>query len=131
MHHTAWYVALVLNNHSLTLNAGLTGSSDAVYVRNMAERFLEHGYRCVVFNGRGCGGAPLKTPRTFSAAASNDLKEVVDHVNALLPKVETEYLPGILIDSDQAPLVAIGSSLGSIILTKVIQHATPKRNSFE
>jgi len=81
---------------------GLTGSSQSEYVRsfvNVAQD--EVGARCVVFNFRGRGGLTLKSPRTYCAANSEDLSEIIDHVRDKYP---------------QAPLIAVGVSLGGIIL---------------
>ena len=57
----------------------------------------EVGARCVVFNFRGRGGLTLKSPRTYCAANSEDLSEIIDHVREKYP---------------QAPLIAVGVSLG-------------------
>jgi len=81
---------------------GLTGSSQSEYIRsfvNVAQD--EVGARCVVFNFRGRGGLTLKSPRTYCAANSDDLSEIIDHIRDKHP---------------QAPLVAVGVSLGGIIL---------------
>lgn len=43
------------------------------------------GIRCVIFNNRGLGGVELKTPRTYCAANSDDLTEVVDYVKKIHP----------------------------------------------
>ena len=59
------------------------------------------GARCVVFTNRGLGGIPLKTPRTYCAANTEDISEVIDHIKHLHPK---------------SPLMALGVSLGGIIL---------------
>ena len=55
----------------------------------------------MVFTNRGLGGHPLKTPRTYCAANTEDVSEVIDHIKKLHP---------------DSPLMALGVSLGGIIL---------------
>ena len=71
----------------------------------MIQSLSEDGYRCVVFNNRGCGNLPLSTPLGYSAAATSDLGSVVAHIRRAFP---------------HAPLFAVGFSLGSVILVKYI-----------
>ena len=81
---------------------GLTGDSQSEYIKsfvNVARGNL--GARCVVFNNRGRGGHTLKTARTYCASNSEDLSEVIDHIRTTYPN---------------APLMALGVSLGGIIL---------------
>jgi len=81
---------------------GLTGSSQSEYVRSFVNVAQEEvGARCVVFNFRGRGGLTLKSPRTYCAANSEDLSEIIEHVKNKYP---------------HAPLIAVGVSLGGIIL---------------
>ncbi|XP_072038020.1 phospholipase ABHD3-like [Amphiura filiformis] len=80
---------------------GLTGSSSASYALHFADNVKQLGYRCVVFNNRGFGGAQLRTPRTFCAANTEDLHHVVSHIKKLYP---------------DAPLLGVGASIGGIIL---------------
>lgn len=84
---------------------GLTGSSKENYVLRLAIECLSLGYRCVVFNYRGNGGVELKTPKTYSATDTTDLESVIAHVCSRHPK---------------APVMAIGVSLGGIILTNFL-----------
>ena len=81
---------------------GLTGHSQSEYIKsfvNVARKRL--GARCIVFNFRGRGGHALKTARTYCASNSEDLAAVIDHIGAQYP---------------DAPLLALGVSLGGIIL---------------
>jgi len=81
---------------------GITGSSQSEYIKvlvNVATQEVKA--RCVVFNFRGRGGLGLKSPRTYCAANSDDLSEILDHLH--------QHYPG-------APVVAVGISLGGIIL---------------
>jgi len=94
---------------------GLTGSSQSEYVKsfvNVAQD--EVGARCVVFNFRGRGGISLKSPRTYCAANSDDLSEIIDHVKKEYP---------------QAPVLAVGISLGGIILGNYLTQQKDKARS--
>ncbi|XP_076627426.1 abhydrolase domain containing Hydr1 [Colletes latitarsis] len=80
---------------------GLTGASQAEYIKCLVSAAKKVGIRCVIFNNRGLGGVELKTPRTYCAANSDDLSEVIEHVKKLNPQV---------------PLGATGISMGGLIL---------------
>jgi abhydrolase domain-containing protein 1/3 len=55
----------------------------------------------VVFNFRGRGGLTLTTPRTYCACNGEDIDEVLAHIRSTHPG---------------APLMAVGVSLGGILL---------------
>ncbi|GBP25161.1 Phospholipase ABHD3 [Eumeta japonica] len=80
---------------------GLTGASQAEYVRCVCGAARALRLRCVVFNNRGLGGLPLTSPRLYCAASHDDLAEVIHAVR--------EAAPGV-------PLLAVGVSLGGLIL---------------
>ncbi|XP_043253650.1 phospholipase ABHD3 [Colletes gigas] len=80
---------------------GLTGASQAEYIKCLVSSAKKVGIRCVIFNNRGLGGVELKTPRMYCAANSDDLSEVIEHVKKLNPQV---------------PLGATGISMGGLIL---------------
>ena len=81
---------------------GITGSSQSEYVKSLVNVALEEvKARCVVFNFRGRGGLGLKNPRTYSAANTEDLAEILDFLSQKFP---------------EAPVIAAGVSLGGIIL---------------
>lgn len=86
---------------------GLTGCSQQGYVLHFVKQIQSLGYRSVVFNNRGLGGAKLKTPRTFCAANTEDLEFVIGHLH--------KTKPGI-------PLIAVGVSLGGMILTNYLAN---------
>jgi abhydrolase domain-containing protein 1/3 len=64
---------------------GLTGESQAEYIKFLVMAANQKGIRCVVFINRGLGGMELKTPRLYCAANFEDLSEVVHHVHAKYP----------------------------------------------
>lgn len=81
---------------------GITGSSQSDYNRALVSIVRSRvKARVVVFNFRGRGGLGLKNPRTYCAANSDDLSEILDFLKSKYPK---------------APVTALGISLGGIIL---------------
>jgi len=86
----------------LLILPGITGSSQSEYIKVLVNVACDEAKaKCVVFNFRGRGGLGLKSPRTYCAANSDDLSEILDHLNKNYPN---------------APVVAVGISLGGIIL---------------
>ncbi|XP_034476667.1 phospholipase ABHD3 isoform X1 [Drosophila innubila] len=81
---------------------GLTGESQAEYIKCLVLAAQQAGMRVVVFNNRGLGGIELKTPRLYCAANCEDLCEVVKHVRRSLPA--------------HCKLGATGISMGGLIL---------------
>ncbi|KAK7091641.1 phospholipase ABHD3-like isoform X2 [Littorina saxatilis] len=92
---------------TVILLPGLTGASDENYVLHMVQETLELGYRCVVFNNRGQGGADLLTPRTYCATNTEDLECVVSHINKTFPN---------------AKIMGVGVSLGAVILFQYLAN---------
>ena len=70
--------------------------------------------RCVVFNFRGRGGLGLKSPKTYSAANTEDLAEILDYLSLNFP---------------EAPVIATGVSLGGIILGNYLAALGDKAKS--
>uniref|UniRef100_A0A1I7XZY2 Hydrolase_4 domain-containing protein n=1 Tax=Steinernema glaseri TaxID=37863 RepID=A0A1I7XZY2_9BILA len=68
---------------------GITGSThDSSYILHVVLECQRLGYRAVVVNPRGLGGVPLKTPKTYNAAVTDDLEVVVKKVNKRFPKAK-------------------------------------------
>ncbi|XP_064597254.1 phospholipase ABHD3-like [Liolophura sinensis] len=86
---------------TVLLLPGLTGSSGESYILSAVHEATTAGYRTVVFNNRGMGGATLKTPRTYCASNTEDMSLVVQRIKGQFP---------------EAPLFAAGFSLGGMIL---------------
>lgn len=80
---------------------GLTGCSQAEYIRSIVPVAARLGCRCVVFNNRGRGGVGLRTPKTYCALSTGDLREVLEHVTRKYP---------------ESPIIATGISLGGMIM---------------
>lgn len=92
---------------------GLTGESQAEYIKCLVIAAQQIGIRTVVFNNRGLGGITLKTPRLYCAANCEDLYEVVNHVSQLNPNIR---------------LGATGISMGGLILGNYLsEHSEQAR----
>jgi len=90
---------------------GLTGNSQAEYLRVLCGQARNLGYRCVVFNNRGTGNSKLLTPRIYCASNCEDLTEVVNHIKSKYP---------------DAPLMGTGISMGSMILFHYLRQMGDK-----
>ncbi|XP_032815445.2 phospholipase ABHD3-like [Petromyzon marinus] len=86
---------------TVLLLPGLTSNSRENYVLHLVQQTADLGYRCAVFNYRGCGEEELLTPRMYSAANTEDLELVVLHIRALYP---------------DSALLAVGMSMGGMML---------------
>lgn len=84
---------------------GLSGASQAEYIKCLVLAANHCGMRTVVFNNRGLGGLELTTPRLYCAANCDDLVEVVNHVRQKYPIVK---------------LGATGISMGGLVLGNYI-----------
>ncbi|XP_014234259.1 phospholipase ABHD3-like [Trichogramma pretiosum] len=80
---------------------GLTGASQAEYIKCLVFAARNSGMKCVIFNYRGMGGVKIKTPRFYCATSYEDLAEVIDHVKKLHPHIS---------------LGATGISMGGLLL---------------
>ena len=82
---------------------GLTGCSQAEYIKTMVPIAHRIGYRVVTINYRGLGNTRLLTPRLYCAANHEDLQTALYHIRASNP---------------ESKIVATGVSMGGIILGK-------------
>ncbi|KAF7440481.1 hypothetical protein PC9H_000826 [Pleurotus ostreatus] len=96
---------------------GLTGGSYESYVRCIvhpactpeAEGGL--GYRAVVVNFRGCANVPITSQQLYSAGHTDDIRLALMYISKLYPK---------------APLLGLGFSLGSNVMTRYIAEEGEK-----
>lgn len=84
---------------------GLTGSSRSLYVLGLQQRLASQDWASVAINWRGCSGESNLLPRAYHSGASDDLAEVIAHLLTTRP---------------QAPLYAVGYSLGGNVLLKYL-----------
>lgn len=84
---------------------GLTGSSSSLYVLGLQQQLANRNWASVALNWRGCSGEPNRLPRAYHSGASDDLAEVIGHLQAARPL---------------APLYAVGYSLGGNVLLKYL-----------
>jgi predicted alpha/beta-fold hydrolase len=89
----------------LMLMSGIAGGSHDKYLKHFLRRAHCAGYRCVAFNCRGTSDSPLTTPQFYSASFTGDVRAVVDELATRWP---------------EAPLFAVGWSLGANILTNFL-----------
>ncbi|XP_075169593.1 abhydrolase domain containing Hydr1 [Haematobia irritans] len=94
---------------------GLTGESQAEYIKCLVLAASQVGLRVVVFNNRGLGGIELKTPRLYCASNCEDLSEVVRHVGKSVPKDK---------------LGATGISMGGLILGNYLVRKSEEARSY-
>ncbi|XP_067944259.1 phospholipase ABHD3-like [Watersipora subatra] len=87
---------------------GLTGNSNSNYICQFSQLIGDCDYRQVVFTYRGMGGKGLKTAKTYCACYTDDLQLVVQHITRRFP---------------DAPIMAIGVSLGAMILSHYLSVA--------
>ncbi|BAQ83702.1 MULTISPECIES: hydrolase [Pseudomonas] len=84
---------------------GLTGSSNSPYVTGLQQALAARGWASAALNWRGCSGEPNLLPRSYHSGASEDLAAAIAHLRAQRP---------------QAPLYAVGYSLGGNVLLKYL-----------
>ena len=87
----------------LVLFHGLEGGSDSHYARAVMRHFADRGWRALVAHFRGCGGEPNLLPRAYHSGDSDEAEWILRRVHARFP---------------QAPLHAVGVSLGGNVLAK-------------
>lgn len=98
--------ALPLDAPCIVVMHGLSGGSHEAYVRSFLEGMTVDlpGYRAVVVNFRGCANTPITSPQLYNGGYTPDFRFALSHIQDRIP---------------DAPLGAIGFSLGANLLVKV------------
>lgn len=86
---------------------GLTGDSQAFYLKTLLPMLSAMKCPCVVLNNRGQGGLPLLTHRMAYVLAIDDVTEVVAEIKKRYP---------------DGPLLAVGYSLGGMQLAHYLRQ---------
>ncbi|KAK9838201.1 hypothetical protein WJX81_008546 [Elliptochloris bilobata] len=84
---------------------GIVGSSADGYAKSLCAAAFAAGFRPAVLNYRGCGGMPLDSPATFSAAFTGDAHFAADDLQRRFPG---------------APLLLAGFSMGAMQAAKLL-----------
>ena len=74
------------------LSHGLEGNSQRQYVLGMVRALTSHGYDCLAWNYRSCGGEMNNQLRFYHSGATDDLEVIVQH--ALKKDYSTIHLMG-------------------------------------
>ncbi|EOA14968.1 hypothetical protein CARUB_v10028315mg [Capsella rubella] len=89
---------------------GLTSDSSAAYIKHIAFTLAKEGWNVVVQNHRGLGGISLTSDCVYTAGWTEDLRKVIDHIHTQFP---------------EAPLFAVGTSIGANVLVKYLGEDGP------
>ncbi|KAJ7650145.1 Alpha/Beta hydrolase protein [Roridomyces roridus] len=101
----------------IVVNHGLTGGSHEPYVRAILAPACTPvsqgglGYRAVVVNFRGCSGVPITSPKFYTAAQTDDLRQALMFISSLYP---------------DAPLLGLGFSIGGNVMMRYLAEEGPR-----
>ena len=85
---------------------GLTGGSAEGYVKSLCAHGTSRGFRAAAVVYRGCGGLRLTSARPYGASFTADISRAAQQARREFPLASS--------------LVAVGFSLGAIILSKYL-----------
>ena len=80
---------------------GLEGTAQRPYITSAAKLFNQNGFDAVAVNFRSCSGEPNLLYRSYHSGATEDLKEVLDHLVAL-EQYEHMYINGFSLGGNMA-----------------------------
>lgn len=84
---------------------GLTSDSSSAYLKHLAFSTAKKGWNVVVCNHRGLGGISVTSDCFYNAGWTKDTRDVIDHLHH---------------ENPNAPLFAVGTSIGANILVKYL-----------
>jgi predicted alpha/beta-fold hydrolase len=85
---------------------GINNDSSFGYVKSLQRTCSNRGWIAIGMNFRGCGGAPVTTPRGYTGAYTGDIRGVVQSISARL--------------EEDVSLFLVGNSLGGNLVTKYL-----------
>lgn len=91
---------------------GLEGSLSSHYVTPTLHALRQAGFSTLFMHLRGCSGEPNRLPRSYHSGASEDLREILDHLQA----------------TNRKPDAVIGFSLGGNLLLKYLAETGSNSN---
>lgn len=100
-----WYECGQSTTPLVLILHGLTGSSQSHYVLGLQQKLAEQNWSSVALNWRGCSGEPNLLPRGYHSGVSDDVQQVIRHIQQVRPNHE---------------LHAVGYSLGGNVLLKYL-----------
>ncbi|KAL5968720.1 Phospholipase ABHD3 [Taenia solium] len=92
---------MVDDTPTVVIFPGLNSCACSAYIVSLVKAINRCKYSCVVLNYRGTCRRKLKTPRSYCASIDSDVNFVLDHIRSRYPG---------------APMVAVGISLGAVIV---------------
>src|SRR5690606_9992347 len=75
-----WSYAARESRQLVVLLHGLEGNAQRTYMKGVAYYLNRMGWDTVAINFRGCSGEPNRHFKSYTAGATDDLKEVIQHI---------------------------------------------------
>jgi predicted alpha/beta-fold hydrolase len=75
------------------------GSSRESCTNFMATFLMKKKYRVIICSCRGCNGSKITSKRLYNGYQTDDLKFIIDYINAKYPKAKNKFLIGFSLGS--------------------------------
>jgi predicted alpha/beta-fold hydrolase len=96
-----WSYAKSESQKLIILLHGLEGNGQRPYMTGTAKLFNQNNIDAVCVNFRGCSGEDNLKYRSYHSGATDDLKEIIDHILLTKPYIEI-YIKGISLGANLA-----------------------------